>query len=146
MNFFRLIFFFGVRGFLLNVPFREILGTAVLNVPPFHLFVGGFMPKLFPGKILVFGAEHFFYLAPHVFFLREYHSSHTRLLLTETFTHGITFFAVCNNITAITFFIINTVAVLFGALLFIVHDEPQWIPVLVIEYTWALDNMRHNRP
>lgn len=46
----------------------------------------------------------------------------------------------------IAFFIINTVAVLFGALLFIVHDEPQWIPVLVIEYTWALDNMRHNRP
>ena len=46
----------------------------------------------------------------------------------------------------VAFFIINTVAVLFGALLFIVHDEPQWIPVLVIEYTWALDNMRHNRP
>lgn len=44
------------------------------------------------------------------------------------------------------FFIINTAAVLFGTVLFIAYDEPQWIPVLVIEYTWALDNMRHNRP
>lgn len=44
------------------------------------------------------------------------------------------------------FFIVNTAAVLFGIVMFIVHDEPQWIPVLVIEYSWALDNMRHNRP
>lgn len=46
----------------------------------------------------------------------------------------------------IAFFIINTIAVFFGIVMFIIHDEPQWIPVLVIEYTWALDNMRHNRP
>lgn len=45
----------------------------------------------------------------------------------------------------IAFFIINTLAVIFGTILFIVHDEPQWIAVLLIEYTWALDNMRHNR-
>ncbi len=44
------------------------------------------------------------------------------------------------------FFIINTIAVLFGVAMFIIHSEPQWIPVLIIEYTWALDNMRHNRP
>ena len=44
------------------------------------------------------------------------------------------------------FFIVNTVALVFGAAMFIIHDEPQWIPVLVIEYSWALDNMRHNRP
>ena len=44
------------------------------------------------------------------------------------------------------FFIINTIAVAFGVAMFIIHNEPQWIPVLVIEYTWALDNMRHNRP
>ncbi|MCC6934708.1 MAG: hypothetical protein IT406_03435 [Candidatus Yanofskybacteria bacterium] len=46
----------------------------------------------------------------------------------------------------ILFFIINTAALVFGVVMFIVHDEPQWIPVLVIEYSWALDNMRHNRP
>ena len=45
----------------------------------------------------------------------------------------------------IAFFIINTIAAIFGVVMFIVHDEPQWIPVLIVEYTWALDNMRHNR-
>ena len=45
----------------------------------------------------------------------------------------------------IGFFIINTLALFFGIYLFISYGEPQWIPVLVIEYTWALDNMRHNR-
>lgn len=44
------------------------------------------------------------------------------------------------------FFILNTIALIFGILMFIIHDEPQWIPVLIIEYTWALDSMRHNRP
>ncbi len=44
------------------------------------------------------------------------------------------------------FFIINTLALFFGIAMFIIHEEPQWIPVLVIEYTWALDSMRHNRP
>jgi hypothetical protein len=46
----------------------------------------------------------------------------------------------------VIFFIINTVALIFGIILFIIYDEPQWIPVLVIEYSWAFDNMRHNRP
>lgn len=46
----------------------------------------------------------------------------------------------------IAFFIINTIASIFGVIMFITHNEPQWIPVLVIEYCWALDNMRHNRP
>jgi len=46
----------------------------------------------------------------------------------------------------IIFFVINTLALGLGIAMFIIHDEPQWIPVLVIEYTWALDNMRHNRP
>jgi len=44
------------------------------------------------------------------------------------------------------FFVINTIALIFGIVMFILYDEPQWIPVLVIEYTWALDGMRHNRP
>jgi hypothetical protein len=46
----------------------------------------------------------------------------------------------------VIFFIINTVALVFGIIMFIVYGEPQWIPVLVIEYSWAFDNMRHNRP
>jgi len=46
----------------------------------------------------------------------------------------------------VIFFVINTAAVTFGIIMFIVYDEAQWIPILVIEYTWALDNMRHNRP
>ncbi len=45
----------------------------------------------------------------------------------------------------IAFFIVNTSAVIFGAIFFLLHNEPQWIAVLIIEYTWALDNMRHNR-
>jgi len=46
----------------------------------------------------------------------------------------------------VAFFLINTIAGIFGIVMFIIHGEPQWIPVLIIEYTWALDNMRHNRP
>jgi len=46
----------------------------------------------------------------------------------------------------IIFFVTNTAALIFGIVMFIVHDSAEWIPVLVIEYTWALDNMRHNRP
>ncbi len=46
----------------------------------------------------------------------------------------------------ILFFIVNTLASIFGVIMFILQNEPQWIAVLVIEYTWALDNMRHNRP
>lgn len=46
----------------------------------------------------------------------------------------------------IAFFIINTVASIVGTYFFIVRGQPEWIAVLVIEYTWALDNMRHNRP
>ena len=46
----------------------------------------------------------------------------------------------------VLFFVVNTAALIFGAIMFAVHDEAQWIPILVIEYTWALDSMRHNRP
>lgn len=45
----------------------------------------------------------------------------------------------------IAFFTINTVAVVVGSFALWYAGEPQWIPFLVIEYTWALDNMRHNR-
>ena len=43
------------------------------------------------------------------------------------------------------FFIINTVALFFGTVIFIIMDEVQWVAFLVIEYTWALDSIRHNR-
>ena len=45
----------------------------------------------------------------------------------------------------IAFFIINTAALIFGIIMFVSYNEPQWIPVVVIEYTWAFDNMRNNR-
>ena len=43
------------------------------------------------------------------------------------------------------FLFINTIAVILGIIMFIIYKEPQWIPVVVIEYTWAFDNMRNNR-
>ena len=45
----------------------------------------------------------------------------------------------------IAFFIINTLALIFGISAFIIKGEWQWIPVLVIEYNWAMDNLRNNR-
>ena len=45
----------------------------------------------------------------------------------------------------IIFFIVNTLALIFGIAMFILYKEPQWIPVVVIEYAWAFDNMRNNR-
>lgn len=46
----------------------------------------------------------------------------------------------------IAFFIINTLAVALGSAYIAAIGEWQWIPFLVIEYTWAIDTMRHNRP
>ena len=43
------------------------------------------------------------------------------------------------------FFIINTVALIVGIYMFISNNASEWIPVLVIEYSWAFDNMRNNR-
>jgi hypothetical protein len=45
----------------------------------------------------------------------------------------------------IIFFLINTVALIVGIAMFIARSSPEWIPVLVIEYAWAFDNMRNNR-
>jgi len=45
----------------------------------------------------------------------------------------------------IVFFIINTIALIWGSYMFYIYGELRWIAVLVIEYNWALDNMRHNR-
>lgn len=46
----------------------------------------------------------------------------------------------------IAFFVINTIAVLAGSAYFMYIGGWEWIPFLVIEYTWAIDTMRHNRP
>lgn len=46
----------------------------------------------------------------------------------------------------IAFFIINTVIVVFGTLYLGYVNEWHWVPFLIIEYTWAIDTMRHNRP
>ena len=45
----------------------------------------------------------------------------------------------------IIFLFVNTIALFFGIAMFIIHHSPEWIPVLVIEYAWAFDNMRNNR-
>lgn len=45
----------------------------------------------------------------------------------------------------VVFLLINTVALIAGIYMFIIHGASEWIPVLVIEYAWAFDNMRNNR-
>lgn len=45
----------------------------------------------------------------------------------------------------VAFFLVDTVALIFGTYLLCVHKEYFWIPFLIIEYSWALDNMRNNR-
>lgn len=46
----------------------------------------------------------------------------------------------------IAFFLVNTVVVVAGSMYLAYIGEWQWIPFLIIEYTWAIDTMRHNRP
>jgi hypothetical protein len=46
----------------------------------------------------------------------------------------------------IVFFIVTTLALVIGIIVLISVNEPQWIAFLIIEYIWALDNIRHNRP
>jgi len=45
----------------------------------------------------------------------------------------------------IGFFIVNTLALVFGTICLVYVGEWQWIAFLIIEYTWAMDTMRHNR-
>lgn len=45
----------------------------------------------------------------------------------------------------VVFLIINTIALIFGIILFTKNNAIEWVPVLIIEYTWAFDNMRNNR-
>jgi hypothetical protein len=43
------------------------------------------------------------------------------------------------------FWIVETAALLAGTGILLVKHEGEWIPFLVIEYCWAMDNLRHNR-
>jgi len=45
----------------------------------------------------------------------------------------------------IGFFVVNTLFLIMGGTLLALRNQIEWLPFLVIEYTWALDNMRHNR-
>jgi hypothetical protein len=41
---------------------------------------------------------------------------------------------------------VETIALIIGAILLWYKHQPEWIAFLVIEYCWAMDNLRHNRP
>jgi hypothetical protein len=45
----------------------------------------------------------------------------------------------------IAFFIINTVALVGGGAYLAYYGMWEWVPFLLIEYTWAIDTIRHNR-
>ena len=46
----------------------------------------------------------------------------------------------------VIFWIVETFALVFGIGILIKKNSAEWIPFLLIEYCWAVDNLRHNRP
>ncbi len=44
------------------------------------------------------------------------------------------------------FWTIETIALIVGIGILLDQHDAKWIPFLVIEYCWAMDNLRHNRP
>lgn len=46
----------------------------------------------------------------------------------------------------VAFFIINTCALVCGSVYLGYSNNWEWVPFLIIEYTWAVDTIRHNRP
>jgi hypothetical protein len=44
------------------------------------------------------------------------------------------------------FWVAETIALVLGIMILLSRNVPEWIPFLVIEYCWAMDNLRHNRP
>jgi hypothetical protein len=46
----------------------------------------------------------------------------------------------------VIFWVIETLALIFGVSILVTKHIAEWIPFLVIEYCWAMDNLRHNRP
>jgi hypothetical protein len=45
----------------------------------------------------------------------------------------------------IVFFIVNTIVLILGTFYLIKSGNLEWLAFLIIEYSWALDNLRHNR-
>ena len=43
------------------------------------------------------------------------------------------------------FWIVETLALIIGISILIAKHSFEWIAFLVIEYCWAVDNLRHNR-
>ncbi|GEM_PF-686137 len=46
----------------------------------------------------------------------------------------------------VIFWIIETVALVLGIVILVIKNSQEWIAFIVIEYCWAMDNLRHNRP
>ena len=46
----------------------------------------------------------------------------------------------------VIFWTVETLALCVGIWILLVKHDGEWIPFLVIEYCWAMDNLRHNRP
>ena len=46
----------------------------------------------------------------------------------------------------IAFIIIMTLALIYGSVLLIIKGMGEWTAFLLIEYIWAFDNLRYNRP
>ena len=44
------------------------------------------------------------------------------------------------------FWMVETLALVVGIWILLAKHSAEWIPFLVIEYCWAMDNLRHNRP
>jgi hypothetical protein len=44
------------------------------------------------------------------------------------------------------FWVIETIALILGIVILLIRNNPEWIAFIVIEYCWAMDNLRHNRP
>ena len=44
------------------------------------------------------------------------------------------------------FWIVETLALVLGIWILLAKHVAEWIPFLVIEYCWAMDNLRHTRP
>jgi len=43
------------------------------------------------------------------------------------------------------FFLIEFFATIGGCIFFIIKNQPEWMPVIIIEFCWAFDQLRHNR-
>jgi hypothetical protein len=46
----------------------------------------------------------------------------------------------------VIFWVVETVALVVGAAILLWKHDGEWVAFLVIEYCWAMDNLRHNRP